>query len=87
MADCLGTLGSVTLPATDHPLIRRVTVCKRPGDHVRLPLHNGDRLGYVMTVGHTQAEAEQAAETFVRAARVTIDEVSVTSATALVPAH
>lgn len=87
MADCPGTLRSVTLPATDHPLIRRVTWCKQPGDHVRLPLHNGDRLGYVMTVGRTQAEAEQAAETFVQAARVTIDEVQVASATALVSAH
>ena len=50
------------------------------------PLHDGDRLGYVMTVGHIQAEAEQAAETFLEGVRVTIDEVQVTSATALVPA-
>lgn len=87
MADRPGTLQSMTLPETDDLRIRRVTWCKQPGDPVRLPLHNGDRLGYVMTVGRTQAEAEQAAATFIEGVRVTIDESPVATAPTLAFAH
>lgn len=84
MADCPGTLRSVTLPEIDNLLIRRITLCKQPGDPVRPPLHNGDRLGYVMTVGRTQEEAEQVAEAFVEGVRVTIDEKPVAAVPALI---
>lgn len=84
MADRPGALHSITFPQTDHPLVRRVALFKQPGDWVRPPFHNGDRLGYVMTVGDTQMEAERVADEFVQAVRVNINEMQVTTAPELI---
>ena len=61
-----GTLESVRLPKHPDPLVRRVALFKEPGDSVRPPVSNGDRIGYVIAVGKTPEAAEQLAEAYVR---------------------
>jgi len=53
--------------------VRRVVLFKAPGDAVIPPLSNGDRMGYVIAVGLTQAAAEQVAEGYVQASVVHLD--------------
>lgn len=65
-----GVLQRIHLPEAPDPLVRRVVLFKGPGDAVRPPVNNGDRLGYVIAVGTTQADAERLAESYVGAARV-----------------
>jgi len=72
VAESAGIIESIELPETDDKRIRCVALFKRPGDPVRPPIENADRIGYVMTVGATRQEAERIAEEFVRAAKVTI---------------
>lgn len=66
VADRAGLLHSVELPEHVDPSIRRVVLFKERGDAVRAPLHNGDRIGYVIAIGCTQAGAEQVADQYVR---------------------
>jgi biotin carboxylase len=66
VADRAGPLHSVELPEHVDPSIRRVVLFKEFGDAVRAPLHNGDRIGYVIAVGSTQAAAEQVADQYVQ---------------------
>lgn len=71
-ADRPGELASVTLPDQIDPAVRRVVLFKEPGDPVRPPINNGDRVGYVIAVGTTQTAAEQIADRFVRASAVCV---------------
>ncbi|MCX7193569.1 MAG: ATP-grasp domain-containing protein [Proteobacteria bacterium] len=68
-----GILNAVVTPKTDDPRIMAVHVFKKPGDRVRPPFDNADRLGYVMVVGKTQFEAERLAEDFVNNTQVLLE--------------
>ncbi len=72
-ADRPGRLAAIDLPERPGPEIRRVVLFKSAGDEVRPPLSNGDRIGYVIAVGATQAAAEAEAEQYLRACLVTLD--------------
>lgn len=78
-AEAAGTLTELTLPTLQDPRIRRVQMFKSLGNLVRPPFNNGDRIGYIMTVGHTQNEAEQVAEGFLQGVRIRVDEHGVMS--------
>jgi biotin carboxylase len=66
VADREGRFGGVKLPEQPDPQIRRVALFKEEGDFIRPPIVNGDRIGYVIAVGHTQAEAEKLAESYIQ---------------------
>ncbi len=61
-----GLLESLELPESPHEQVRRVVVFKAPGDMVKPPINNGDRIAYVIAVGETQVAAEQLAEQYVQ---------------------
>ncbi|WP_422015598.1 ATP-grasp domain-containing protein [Roseateles sp.] len=61
-----GTLARVVLPPHRHAGLRCVELLKRPGQRVRPPIENADRIGYVMTTAPTRAEAERLADQFVQ---------------------
>ena len=67
-----GCLHDIALPDKIGPAVRRAVLFKKPGDAVRPPVSNGDRLGYVIAVGETQEVAEANAEQFIAGCRVTI---------------
>lgn len=69
-----GVIKSIDLPPMNNPAIMEVHLFKKPGDAVRPPFDNADRLGYVMAAGKTQAEAESLAESFIADTRVTLEE-------------
>lgn len=71
-----GVIKSIVLPKTDEPGIMAVHLFKKPGDATRPPFENADRLGYVMAVGKTQADAERLAENFVLNTQVLIEDAS-----------
>jgi biotin carboxylase len=68
----VGTVQSIGLPAAPDDSIRRVVVFRQPGDAVRPPRNNGDRIAYVMAVGATQEEAEASAESFIAGTQLTL---------------
>jgi hypothetical protein len=72
VSDRPGVLRRVDLPEQLDPAVRRVVLFKQVGDAVRPPMNNGDRIGYVIAVGNTQAAAEQIATGFVRASAVSL---------------
>ena len=72
IADRPGILESIRLPENVDESIRRVVLFKEPGDAVRPPIHNGDRIGYVIAVGDTQAAAEEIADRYVQNALVNL---------------
>ena len=59
--------------------IRAVHIFKQPGDRVRPPFDNADRLGFVMVVGKTQADAERWAEEFVSNTQVRLEDAAAAS--------
>jgi biotin carboxylase len=65
VADQVGVLEYVELPEWQDGRIRSVEILKKPGDNVRPPLENADRIGYVMVCAPTRSEAEQLADNFV----------------------
>lgn len=67
-----GTLSSIDLPQRTGDEICRVVLFKKPGDLVKPPLSNGDRIGYVIATGATQLLAEQAADRYVHDTDVAI---------------
>jgi len=69
-----GIIKAIVPPETSDPGIRGVHIFKKPGDAVRPPFDNADRLGYVMAVGRTQEEAERLAESFVMSTQVVLEE-------------
>jgi biotin carboxylase len=74
-----GVIKAIVTPETDDPGIMAVHLFKNPGDRVRPPFENADRLGYVMVVGKTQAEAEHFADKFVSDTQVLLEEAVVSS--------
>ena len=70
-ADRASSLASVEVPQHVEESICRVVIFKKSGDPVRPPINNGDRLGYVIAIGRTQAAAEQIADRFVRETIIT----------------
>ena len=66
VADRPGRLAAIELPPKAGACIRRVALFKVPGDEVRPPLSNGDRIGYAIAVGESQAEAERSADAYVQ---------------------
>ncbi len=70
VADREGILERVDLPLQPAPGVRCVELLKLPGDRVRRPLQNADRIGYVMTCAASRAEAEQLADDFLAQTRV-----------------
>jgi biotin carboxylase len=69
-ADRPGILASIEVPKHADESICRVVVFKTSGDPVRPPINNGDRIGYVIAVGGTQAAAEKIAERYVQDTKV-----------------
>ncbi len=67
-----GILDAIVTPDADAPGIAALHLFKKPGDPVRPPFDNADRLGYVMAVGKNQTEAERIAEKFVADTRVVL---------------
>jgi biotin carboxylase len=67
-----GILADIELPPEADEQICRVVVFKSPGDAVRKPMNNGDRIGYVIAVGKTQAIAESIANQYVRDTVITL---------------
>lgn len=70
VADRAGALDSVEWPACDDARICCAEMLKRPGDHVREPMENADRMGYVMTCASSREEAEALAVQFVANVKV-----------------
>jgi biotin carboxylase len=75
VADRDGVLEGVDLPTFRDEGIRCVELLKQPGDTVRAPLDNADRIGYVMVCGATRADAEALAERFVAQTQVHLRSV------------
>jgi biotin carboxylase len=75
VADQRGILDHVQLPQWHDPRIRCVEVLKKPGDWIRPPLENADRIGYVMVCAPTSSEAEQLANCFVSQCRLAFQDV------------
>jgi biotin carboxylase len=73
VADRPGILDSVQLPEHVDESVRRVVLFKESGDAVRPPIHNGDRIGYVIVVGDTQTAAEAIADRYVKTTRVVLE--------------
>ena len=72
VAEQAGVLERIELPAWRDDKVRCVEVLKRPGDAVRAPFENADRIGYVMVCGLTRAKAEELAERFVALTEISI---------------
>ena len=68
----VGTVRCIDLPTEPDASIRRVVVFRKPGDAVRPPRNNGDRIAYVMAVGDTQEIAEERAESFIARSKLTL---------------
>ncbi len=71
-----GVLREIVLPEQRDPAIRTVEMLKQPGDRVRPPFDNTDRLGYVMAVAGSAGEAERIAEEYSSRCCVLIDQQS-----------
>ena len=67
-----GVLESIQLPAWSDPVIKQVEMLKAPGDFLRPPFENSDRIGYVMTCGTSRVQAETLAERFVADTKITL---------------
>ena len=72
VADRAGALDTVEWPACDDARICCAEMLKRPGDHVREPMENADRMGYVMTCASSREEAEAVAVQYVANVKVHI---------------
>jgi biotin carboxylase len=66
VAERPGILEAMNLPDPIDPAVRRVVLFKSKGCAVHPPINNGDRIGYVIAVGQTQAAAEMIADRFVQ---------------------
>jgi biotin carboxylase len=72
VADSPGVLEELHFPDLPDPSIKRVTVFKRPGDPVKPPMSNSDRIAYVIATGPTAVSAVQAAEAYIAASKIVI---------------
>jgi hypothetical protein len=75
VADRPGILAAIALPDPIDPAVRRVVLFKSKGEAVRPPINNGDRIGYVIAIGATQAAAEMIADSFVQHSDVQLQAV------------
>jgi len=71
-ADRPGILASIDAPERADESICRVVIFKAPGDPVRPPINNGDRIGYVIAVCNTQAAAERIADRYIQETKVNL---------------
>ena len=69
LASAPGILENIELPVWQDPRICCVELLKRPGDHVRPPLENADRIGYVMACATNRSGAEELADRYVSECR------------------
>jgi hypothetical protein len=76
VADRPGILDHVQLPQWHDARVRCVELLKQPGDPIRRPLENADRIGYVMVCAPTSSEAEHLADCFVSQSRVVYQDAS-----------
>ena len=67
-----GRLEGVQVPTLRDPRVRCVEILKSPGDYVRRPQTNADRIGYVIACARTMAEAQAAAEDWAEQTRVVV---------------
>ncbi|WP_221048514.1 ATP-grasp domain-containing protein [Methylogaea oryzae] len=65
VAERAGTLADIRLPQTPDRRIKQVEILKTPGDAVTPPYQNSDRIGCVMALAETRAQAEQCANAYV----------------------
>ena len=72
VAEQAGVLERIELPTWRDDRVRCVEVLKRPGDAVRPPYENADRIGYVMVCAPTRDEAETLAQRFVAQTQVVL---------------
>ncbi len=72
VADTEGILEGIDLPADETPAVQRVVLLRRPGDAVRPPRHNGDRIGYVIATAAREDDADAAAEAYLAATRIRV---------------
>ena len=70
VADRPGVLESIELGDSSDPRIRCTEVMKRPGDSLRPPLENADRIAYVMVCALTRREAQDVAERYISSCRI-----------------
>jgi biotin carboxylase len=75
-----GVLDGVELAKRNDPRIRCAEVMKRPGDYVRPPLENADRIAYVMVCADTREAAESLAESYIAACKIKLREVALSPA-------
>lgn len=64
-----GILTEVDMPHSADARIRCTEILKQPGDFVRPPLENVDRIGYVMVCDYDKIEAERLADDFISRCR------------------
>jgi len=76
VAEHSGVLDRVDLPPYRDSHICCVEILKKPGDYVRPPFENADRIGYVMVCAQARNEAEQLADDFVSSAKVILKKLN-----------
>ena len=74
VAERRGILDHIEIPRWHDSRIRCVEFLKQPGDAIRPPLENADRIGYVMVCAPTSNEAEQLADRFVAQCQLAFQE-------------
>lgn len=72
VTEAAGVLEEVILPPVLDPGIRYLEILKKPGEPVARPYQNGDRIGYVMTLGDTPEQAALLADAYVAEVRVKV---------------
>jgi biotin carboxylase len=75
VADWEGVFKGLRFPERPDPAIKRVTLFKKPGDPVRRPLNNGDRIAYVIATGPSAVAAVQSAEAYIADSDLDIHKV------------
>jgi biotin carboxylase len=80
VTDQAGILDQVQLPEWRDDRIRCVEILKKPGDLIRPPVENADRIGYVMVCGPASNEVEQMADYFVSQCRLTFQNAALSPA-------
>ena len=69
-----GRLQEVQTPNCADPRIKCMEIMKSPGDYIRPPIENSDRIGYFMVCGESRTEVEHLAEDLVSNSRVIMQD-------------
>jgi biotin carboxylase len=69
-----GRLQHLRLPQTVDTVVQCTEMLKKTGDSVAYPYQNADRIGYVLTLAATREQAEQAAEQYVAAVEIGLEQ-------------